>query len=78
MIGFPNRRAAMFQTQQLVLDYVRDRQVPVMLDRNAAKQLVSDPQLQDAAADGVAQGGKDLVQAHVFDRRNRAGRSRRS
>lgn len=45
----PNKRAAIFQAQRLVLDYVRDRNVPVLLDREAARQLVSDPMLQDAA-----------------------------
>ncbi len=44
-----NRRAALFQAQRLVLDYVRDRAVAVVLDRAAAEQLVSDPQMQDAA-----------------------------
>ncbi len=45
----PNKRAKIFQVQRLIFDYVRDRQVSVMLDREAAKQLVSDPVLQDAA-----------------------------
>jgi GAF domain-containing protein len=49
-VDSPNRRAAIFEAQRLILDYVRDRHVPVMLDRDAAKQLVSDPALQDAAA----------------------------
>ena len=39
----PNRRGAMMQVQRLIFDYVRDRQVPVVIDREAAKQLVSDP-----------------------------------
>jgi hypothetical protein len=45
----PNKRSAIFQAQRLILDYVRDRQMPVALDRAAARQLVSDPSLQDAA-----------------------------
>jgi hypothetical protein len=45
----PNKRATTMQVQRLLFDYVRDRQVPVVLDRAAAKQLVSDPMLQDAA-----------------------------
>ena len=46
----PNKRSAVMQVQRLIMDYVRDRQVPVVIDREAAKQLVSDPMLQDAAA----------------------------
>jgi hypothetical protein len=46
----PNKRAHVFQTQRLLFDYVRDHHAPVVLDREAAKQLVSDPVLQDAAA----------------------------
>ncbi len=46
----PNKRAHMFQVQRLIFDYVRDRQAPVILDREAAKQLMSDPSLQDAAS----------------------------
>jgi hypothetical protein len=46
----PNKRAHVFQVQRLLFDYVRDHQSPVVLDREAAKQLVSDPVLQDAAA----------------------------
>jgi hypothetical protein len=45
----PNKRATVMQIQRLLFDYVRDRHVPVVLDRAAAKQLVSDPMLQDAA-----------------------------
>ena len=45
----PNKRSVVFQAQRLILDYVRDRQLSVMLDRAAAKQLVNDPALQDAA-----------------------------
>lgn len=45
----PNKRGAIFQVQRLIFDYVRDRNVPAMLDREAARSLVSDPQLQDAA-----------------------------
>jgi hypothetical protein len=45
----PNKRAKVFQVQRLIFDYVRDRHVPVILDREAVKQLVSDPVLQDAA-----------------------------
>jgi hypothetical protein len=46
----PNKRAKVFQVQRLIFDYVRDRHVPVVLDREAVKQLVSDPVLQDAAS----------------------------
>jgi hypothetical protein len=46
----PNKRANLFQVQRLIFDYVRDRHVPVALDRDAVKQLVSDPDLQDAAS----------------------------
>ncbi|MCL2646807.1 MAG: efflux RND transporter periplasmic adaptor subunit [Phycisphaerales bacterium] len=46
----PNKRANVLRVQRLIFDYVRDRHVPVLLDREAAKQLVSDPVLQDAAA----------------------------
>jgi hypothetical protein len=46
----PSKRSAIFQAQRLILDYVRDRHVTVILDRAAAKQLVSDPALSDAAA----------------------------
>jgi len=46
----PNKRAHVFQVQRLIFDYVRDRQAPVVLDREATQQLVSDPVLQDAAA----------------------------
>jgi hypothetical protein len=46
----PNKRGTVMQIQRLLFDYVRDRHVPVVLDRAAAKQLVSDPMLQDAAA----------------------------
>jgi len=53
----PNRRGAMMQVQRLIFDYVRDRQVPVVIDRDAAKQLVSDPTLQDATAAYFAAGG---------------------
>jgi hypothetical protein len=49
-VDTPNRRAAIFEAQRLILDYVRDRQVPVTLDRAASRQLVSDPALQDAAS----------------------------
>ena len=45
----PNKRAHVFQVQRLLFEYVRDHQSPVVLDREAAKQLVSDPVLQDAA-----------------------------
>lgn len=45
----PNKRATVMQVQRLLFDYVRDRHVPVVLDRAAARQLVSDPMLQDAA-----------------------------
>jgi hypothetical protein len=45
----PNKRANVMQVLRLLFDYVRDRHVPVVLDREAAKQLVSDPTLQDAA-----------------------------
>lgn len=48
-VAEPNKRAAVFQLQRLLFDYVRDRQVPVVLDRQSASQLVSDPMLQDAA-----------------------------
>jgi len=44
-----NKRAALFAAQKLILEYVRDRNVAVALDRAAAKQLVSDAMLQDAA-----------------------------
>jgi hypothetical protein len=46
----PNRRATALQVQRLIFDYVRDRRVPIVIDREAARQLVSDPMLQDAAA----------------------------
>ncbi len=46
----PNKRANVLQVQRLLFDYIRDRHVPVILDRKAAEQLVSDPVLQDAAA----------------------------
>jgi hypothetical protein len=46
----PNKRANLFQVQRLIFDYVRDRHVSVALDREAVKQLVSDPDLQDAAS----------------------------
>jgi hypothetical protein len=46
----PNKRAHVFQVQRLLFDYVRDHQAPVVLDREAVQQLVSDPVLQDAAA----------------------------
>jgi multidrug resistance efflux pump len=46
----PNRRANLLQVQRLIFDYVRDRHVPVVLDREAARHLVSDPMLQDAAS----------------------------
>jgi hypothetical protein len=45
----PNRRGTIMRVQRLIGDYVRERQVPVVLDREAARQLVSDPRLQDAA-----------------------------
>ena len=45
----PNKRATTMQVQRLLFDYVRDRQVPVAMDREGAKQLASDPALQDAA-----------------------------
>jgi hypothetical protein len=45
----PNKRSATAQVQRLIFDYVRDRHVPVAIDRNAATELGSDPALQDAA-----------------------------
>jgi hypothetical protein len=53
----PNKRANLFQVQRLIFDYVRDRHVPVALDRGAVKQLVSDPDLQDAATAYFAASG---------------------
>lgn len=48
-VDVPNKRAAVIQTNRLIFDYVRDRQVPVCIDRSAAKDLASDVMLQDAA-----------------------------
>lgn len=45
----PSKRSTTAQVQRLIFDYVRDRHVPVAIDREAAKQLASDPALQDAA-----------------------------
>ncbi len=46
----PNKRSTTSQVQRMIFDYVRDRHVPVAIDREAAKQLTSDPTLQDAAS----------------------------
>lgn len=46
----PNKRSALFQAQRLIFDYVRDRALPVSLDRQDVKTLVNDPALQDAAS----------------------------
>lgn len=62
-VDVPSKRSIIFQAQRLVLDYVRDRNVPVVLDRQAAKQIVSDPALQDAATAYFAASGFDAFLA---------------
>ncbi len=59
----PNKRANMFRLQKLIFDYVRDRHVAVALDREAVKQLVSDPDLQDAATGYFAASSFDAFLA---------------
>jgi len=53
----PNKRSVLFLAHRLVLDYVHERNTPILLDRAAASRIATDTTLQDAASACFAASG---------------------